>query len=155
MMEEESVVLRASAPALVRPCLEKISQQVVGRKFAKLQEDVQSLLARLDTLLVVCSNDGGNSGSSSSSREIGKHCNDEEKSEEKGSSVQDARETDDEVDMSGSESSAVQQRFADMNIVGEAQPLADGAARGESAGFNVCLCVDLMSSLLRSMGCLG
>lgn len=41
----------SSASVLIRPCLEKILQNTTGRKYAKLQDDLESLLERLDILL--------------------------------------------------------------------------------------------------------
>ncbi|PSC72251.1 brefeldin A-inhibited guanine nucleotide-exchange 2-like [Micractinium conductrix] len=46
----------ATAPspaALVGPCIERILQGATGRKYAKMRQDAQSLLDKIDTLLVV------------------------------------------------------------------------------------------------------
>lgn len=51
--EEDDQSRRMAASSLVRPCLERIAQHVVGRKYGKLQGDIESLLERLDTLLVL------------------------------------------------------------------------------------------------------
>lgn len=41
----------SSASSLLRPCFDRIKQQITGRKYAKLQADIESLLEKLDVLL--------------------------------------------------------------------------------------------------------
>lgn len=53
MSVEHSDMPVADAPALVRPCLQKITNELSGRKYAKVQEDIESLLERLDGLMVI------------------------------------------------------------------------------------------------------
>ena len=56
MSVEHSDMPVADAPALVRPCLQKITNELSGRKYAKVQEDIESLLERLDGLMVIGDN---------------------------------------------------------------------------------------------------
>lgn len=53
MSVEQTEMHVADAPALVRPCLQKITTELSGRKYSKVQEDIQSLLERLDGLMVI------------------------------------------------------------------------------------------------------
>eukprot|EP00889_Picochlorum_renovo_P003418 jgi/Picre1/30448/NNA_005812.t1 len=53
MSVEQTETHVADAPALVRPCLQKITTELSGRKYSKVQEDIESLLERLDGLMVI------------------------------------------------------------------------------------------------------
>lgn len=56
MSVEQTEMHVADAPALVRPCLQKITTELSGRKYSKVQEDIESLLERLDGLMVIGDN---------------------------------------------------------------------------------------------------
>lgn len=51
--ETGGALLAHDASALVRPCLRKITGELSGRKYVKVHEDINSLLERLDGLMII------------------------------------------------------------------------------------------------------
>lgn len=112
-----------ATPSLVRPCLQKVAEQLTGRKYAKVQSDLESLLERLDSLMVSEEprgegEGGGAVGVSGQDVSVGGDTSGEES-----------------MQVSASESS-IYGKYSELSVTqSEWSPLADGAARGGFRGF--------------------
>jgi len=107
-----------ASPSLVRPCLQKVAEQLTGRKYAKVQSDLESLLERLDSLMVSEEPRGDGKGGGDAGVVSGQVSFGGETSEE------------DSMHMSVSESSIYGKYSENSMTQSEWSPLADGAARG-------------------------
>eukprot|EP00890_Picochlorum_soloecismus_P003862 jgi/Picsp_1/4477/NSC_06698-R1_---NA--- len=107
-----------ATPSLVRPCLQKVAEQLTGRKYAKVQGDLESLLERLDSLMVSEEPRGEGKSGGDNGVVSGQDVSGGETSGE------------DSMRMSASESS-IYGKYSELSMVqSEWSPLADGAARG-------------------------
>lgn len=125
MTEEDGnrAVGAVATPSLVRPCLRKVAEQLTGRKYAKVQSDLESLLERLDSLMVSeeprgKGNGGGADVASGQDVSVGVDTSGE-----------------DSMQVSASESSIYGKYSESIATQSEWSPLADGAARGRFHDF--------------------